>query len=252
MQPLIAIISPAKTFTNEEVISSISLPIFQTKADQLIQHLSTYSPKELAQLYRSNESIALTNYQRFQDWDAMQMSPALLCYNGLQFKAMQADVMTEAMWHYLTEHLRILSALYGVLRPFDAIKPYRLDFNCQLQLDSSSSLYDFWDEKVAQALSLDGGTLLNLASAEFSKLVLPYLDRSKVQVIDFDFYKYDVEKERYYQPATLAKQARGAMVRFLAEKEVSDPTELKAFQELGLSFDAERSSTTHYVHCTKS
>ena len=170
------IISPAKKM--KEDIDSFAcgdLPALLPRTRVLLRHLRGLDVPSLRKLLSCNDQIAELNYARFQTMDLERdLTPALLAYEGIQYRYMAPAVFTSDALEYVQEHLRILSGFYGVLRPFDGVRPYRLEMQAKLKTDFCASLYDFWGEDLARLL--DGeGVLLNLASAEYSRSVLPHL-----------------------------------------------------------------------------
>ena len=162
------IISPTKLMEPEEYIAAKQLPLLIEQSEQIAAHMRQLSWHDLHHYYRTNEQITSLNYERWQQMNMKEsLSPALFTYSGLQFQSMQPDILTQDQWDYLEEHLRILSAFYGLLRPFDGIKPYRLDFVRTMPIDEAPNLYAYWGRRVYDALDTEG-PILNLASKELS------------------------------------------------------------------------------------
>ena len=146
---------------------------------------------------------------------------------------------------YLQEHLRILSGFYGMLRPFDGVTPYRLEMQARLSVNGCPDLYAFWGDRLARALAGEAGLVVDLASQEYSRAVLPHLPPS-VEVLTCTFG--ELRKDgRVVEKGTLCKMARGQMVRWMAERGVHRSEELKDFQDLGYRYDAAHSGHDHYV-----
>ena len=170
------IISPAKKMKEDiDSFACRDLLALLPRTRVLLRHLRGLDVPSLRKLLSCNDQIAELNYARFQTMDLERdLTPALLAYEGIQYRYMAPAVFTSDALEYVQEHLRILSGFYGVLRPFDGVRPYRLEMQAKLKTDFCASLYDFWGEDLARLL--DGeGVLLNLASAEYSRSVLPHL-----------------------------------------------------------------------------
>ena len=177
------------------------------------------------------------------------VSPAIFSYVGIQYRSMAPEVMDAGALEWLQGHLWVLSGLYGCARPLDAIEPYRLEMGARLAVDGTSDLYGFWSGEIAKAIGavaqVGGGRyLVNLASVEYAKAVLPHLDED-MPVVTCIFAE-DVRDGRPLQRATASKVARGSMVRWMAEQRVEEPGELRRF-DLGYRFAAELSDAGRFV-----
>lgn len=177
------------------------------------------------------------------------VSPAILSYVGIQYRSMAPEVMDAGALEWLQGHLWVLSGLYGCVRPLDAIEPYRLEMGARLAVDGTSDLYGFWSGEIAKAVGAaarngDDGCLVNLASVEYAKAVLPRLDEA-IRVVNCIFAE-DVRDGRPIQRATASKIARGSMVRWIAEQRVEEPETLKSFN-LGYRYAPELSGAGRLV-----
>ncbi|MDO4663932.1 MAG: peroxide stress protein YaaA [Erysipelotrichaceae bacterium] len=232
------IISPAKKMRiSEDHDFSLLHPIFQSEHDELLNRLLNKNKDELLHLYQCSEKTLEPVWQNLQlqkEGVALPKSPALLTYEGIAFQYMAPGVFSNEQWDYVNEHLRILSAMYGVLRPLDGIEPYRLEM--QQKLDGS--LYEFWGRKLVEQLNDD--IIINLASKEYSKAISAYQ-----KLIDIRFFEFDQGK--YKEKGVYAKMARGAMVRWLAQNQIEDPLQLKQFDEMNYQFDPDASNDHLYV-----
>ena len=159
---------------------------------------------------------------------AHHLSPAVMSYHGIQYQSMAPKVMDSAQLDWLQNHLWILSGLYGYVRPFHAVEPYRLEMGAKLAVDGARDLYAFWGDKLARAIAPAGSnaTIVNLASAEYAKAVLPRL--TTVTVVTCLFGE-GVRNGKPIQRSTASKKARGSMVRWMAENKLKDASELTAF-----------------------
>jgi cytoplasmic iron level regulating protein YaaA (DUF328/UPF0246 family) len=246
---MIAIISPAKTLDFEQnVDAEETSPRFRTEANKLVKELRKKSPGDLQDLMSISEKLAQLNVDRFHNFSTTRLpayaKPALFAFQGDVYRGLEASSLNKNQISYLQNHLRILSGLYGLLRPLDVIQPYRLEMGTSLHVNGYDSLYAFWGDKIARALSGDlkeqqDEIIVNLASQEYFKAA----DRKalKGKVIDVRFE--DFTNGAYKIIAVYAKMARGMMVRFMAEHEVTEIEQLKAFDTDGYSYD-DRESTS--------
>ena len=245
------IISPAKKMQTCEddlgEVGRLSQPLFLAEAERLRQKLASFSLAELRALLGCNPQIAAENFERYQQMDLQKrLSPALLSYIGIQYQYMAPDVFTQSQYHYAACHLRILSGFYGILRPFDGVTPYRLEMQAPLKLGEEKNLYAFWGEKLYQALAAEAedGVILNLASQEYAKAVIPY----RRPGLFFAACIFGEKKEgRIRMKATEAKMARGEMVRWLAENQIKNLKEVKEFNGLGYRYSSADSRAEQLV-----
>lgn len=238
------IISPAKKMrADTDSLPADQLPRFLPEAQRLLDALRALPPQELKSLWKCNDSIAALNMGRLQTMDLQgALTPALLSYDGIQYQYLAPGVMTVGQLEYLQAHLRILSGFYGLLRPFDRVVPYRLEMQAKLRTEGFRDLYGFWGDKLARALKAD--TLVNLASKEYSRAVLPYVPAG-TRVLTCVFAQ---ERDgKLLEKGTLCKMARGQMVRWMAENNVTQIDKLKRFSDLGYTFIPERSDESRFV-----
>lgn len=242
------IISPAKKMrVQSDIMEEAGMPAFMEDALRLHTILKSYSMEQLKALFCANDAITRQNYERFQTMDLRKnTTPAVLAYVGLQYQSMAPDVFTENQWNYVRDHLRILSGFYGVLRACDGVVPYRLEMQAKLSVDGKKDLYGFWGRRIYEELTADGdAVIVNLASKEYSRAVEPYLEKSD----SFITCVFGTETDgKIKVKATAAKMARGEMVRFMAEKGVTSPEELKDFSSFGYCYRPELSSEKEYVY----
>ncbi len=240
------IISPAKKMREDcDSIAPLGQPEFLERTSILLEYLRGLSYEGLKTLLQCNDSIASLNYERFRNMDLMRGdTPAILAYEGIQYQYMAPEVFSCSQFHYIQKHLRILSGFYGVLKPFDGIVPYRLEMNAKLKMGFYRNLYDFWGDSLAKSLINDDTVLLNLASAEYSKAVVPYLDEH-MRIINVVFGELDSGIVR--EKGVYVKMARGAMVRHLAEQNAENLEAARNFSSLGFSYCAVRSNNRTLV-----
>lgn len=240
------IISPAKKMTiDSDSFDISSLPQYLPETQEILQTLRSMSYEELHQLWHCSDKIAQQAYQQLQQINLKhQLTPALVAYSGIQYQYMAPGVFTAQALQYVQDHLRILSGFYGVLRPFDGVAPYRLEMQAPLHVMNHKNLYDFWGDKPERGLDLHHEPLINLASQEYTKTIQRYLTPAEPLInVVFGHLVDGQLKTR----ATFAKMARGEMVRFLAENNVHDLSDLKQFDRLNYRFDAKRSDETTFV-----
>ena len=160
---------------------------------------------------------------------ARRISPAVMSYHGIQYQSMAPEVMDSAQLAWLQDHLWILSGLYGCVRPFHAVEPYRLEMGAKLAVDDARDLYAFWSDKLARAIAPAGSntTIVNLASVEYAKAVLPHLAGDATAVTCL--FGEGIRNGKPIQRSTASKKARGSMVRWMAENKVEDVSGLTAF-----------------------
>lgn len=250
---MMTFISCAKTMTGrcKTPVPATSTPSFQAEATQNALCMSQFSARELERLLRVNSKIAAENYLRFQDFcsETSTALPALLAYTGIVFKRIQPQDFTADDFRFAQEHLRITSFLYGLLRPLDLIKSYRLEGDVKLPERGDSSMFDYWKPLLTEAFIADiqsqGGILVNLASGEMKDLFDWKRVEQEVKVITPEFQVWKAGK-----PTTVvvyAKMCRGEMTRFIIKNRIEQPEDLKQFQWEGFRFDETRSDDSHYA-----
>ena len=210
------IISPAKKMNiDTDSLPVQSEPVFLRDAEKIKKYMQALSYEEAKRLWACNDKIAELNFARFREMDLKKnLTPAILSYEGIQYQYMAPAVFTEGALSYIQEHLRILSGFYGVLRPLDGIVPYRLEMQAGAKVEGSANLYDFWGGKIYGNI-LDGdGTVINLASKEYSRCIEYYLKPDDIFVT---CVFGELKEGKIIQKGTLAKMARGEMVRYMAE-----------------------------------
>lgn len=241
------IISPAKKMNiDTDTLAFRSMPSFLSETEELLAWMRRLTFAEAKAIWKCNDKIAEQNYRRFQEMDLERnLTPAVIAYEGIQYQYMAPAVFGGAQTDYIQEHLRILSGFYGVLKPFDGVTPYRLEM--QAKASEAGNLYKFWGDKLYREVAgeeKDGGLILNLASKEYSKCIEKYLTPEDTYVtVVFG----ELADGKVKQKGTLAKMARGEMVRYLAENKVEDPERIKGFDRLGYCFEETLSNEKEYV-----
>jgi len=245
---MIAILSPAKKL-NEKVSFPEHLdytePVFKEKAEKLVAYLRQLTPEEIAVLMGISDKLARLNYERFQQWTAEGRYPAVYLYAGDTYRGLDIASFPLEKINNLQKKVRIISGLYGILRPLDLIMPYRLEMKTPLKINGYEDLKGYWKDDVTAFLrnELKGKPLVNLASKEYAEVI----DKEKLDApfIQVDFKEY--KDGKYKIIGLLAKRARGAMARWMAENDVENPEDLKAFNLGGYRFAPEMSTENHLV-----
>ena len=235
------IISPAKKLTTESIgVNNASSIQFLEQTKYLVNQLRSYNEVEIKQLMGLSDNLAALNYKRFQDWDleAKEVNPAIFMFRGDGYKGLRADQFSEDELVFAQDSLRIISGLYGMLKPLDLIFPYRLEMGTNLKTEKGNNLYEFWSDKLSDALSLemqDDEVLVNLASNEYSKAL--HLDRFKYSVVTPVFKDFKNGKLKVI--SFFAKKARGEMANFIIKNKIKNHEELKLFSNDGYTFSEE-------------
>lgn len=244
------IISPAKKMKSDtDIFTSRHMPQFINESEILLAALKKLNYEEAKSLWKCNDTIAALNVQRIENMNLTRnLTPALMSYEGLQYQYMAPGVLQTEELEYLQQHLRILSGFYGMLRPFDGVVPYRLEMQAKLAGPGFSSIYEFWGRKLADQLFAESDCILNLASKEYSKCISPYLG-GEVRMVTCVFGQEIGGK--VIERATLAKMARGEMVRFMAERQIGSVEDIKGFSGFDFKFAEELSNESTYVFIQK-
>ena len=247
---MLMLISPAKTLdsTTPPVIADHSMPDFLERSAELIAVLREKSPQDIAELMGLSDKLALLNFERFQSWKTgftpAEAKQAVLMFMGDVYEGLDAASLSPAQFDYLGQHLRILSGLYGLLRPLDLMQPYRLEMGTRLANPRGKDLYAFWGNTLTDAINaLDPGVVVNLASNEYFRAV--NAKKLACPVITPVFEDWSAGKYRIV--SFYAKRARGLMVRWAALNAVSDPERLKDFDLEGYAFDPAASDDTTWI-----
>ncbi|MCG8702449.1 MAG: peroxide stress protein YaaA [Bacteroidales bacterium] len=248
------IISPAKSldFKKPTIDIPSQQPRFQDESQVLVNALKKKSKATLKSLMSISDKLADLNYHRYKEWEKEfntdVAKQAILTFNGEVYNGLRANDLTQEDLQFANEHLRMLSGLHGILRPFDLIRPYRLEMGIKLKVKRKLDLYGFWGDKIHNCLKEDLGidnepVLVNLASAEYFKAAL--LDKMPYRVVTPVFLEY---RDDEYKPITIYfKKARGLMVRFIITNRLQHVEELKLFDYEGYAFHQELSDENKWV-----
>ena len=251
---MLALISPAKTLDYETALPTdiYTQPRLLEQSQQLIDVCRKLSATEIASLMTVSEKIANLNVERFRDWNAefdfSNARQALFAFKGDVYTGLDAYHLKDQDIDFAQQHLRMLSGLYGLLRPLDLMMPYRLEMGTKLKNSRGNNLYEFWGSIITDQINqdlaeIDAKVLVNLASDEYYKSV----NEKKIQAEIIKPVFLDQKNGKYKVISFYAKKARGLMARYLIENKLSQVEQLKAFDSEGYYFDAESSSDKELV-----
>lgn len=241
------IISPARTMqTDLDSFAYQDLPKFLPQTKQILDQMRSLSYEDLHKVWGNcSTRLAMKNYQWVQKMDLKRgLTPAIIAFTGLQYQYMAPDVFTEDGLAYVQQNLRILSGFYGLLRPFDGIVQYRLGMGDPITIKATKNLYQFWGDQLYQDLYDQDDLVIDLASVEYEKAIKPYLkDGDRLIKCVFG----EMIDGKIKQKATLAKMARGNMVRYLAENQIDTVDGVKEFNIGGYRFRKDLSTSNKLV-----
>ena len=246
---MLAILSPAKTLDYETPLKTKlnSQPIYGRESNQLIKTLRTFEPFEVASLMKISDKLADLNHKRYVEWRnkpaESKTRPAVLAFKGDVYQGLEAESFNDNDLKFAQRHLRILSGLYGLLRPLDVIQPYRLEMGTKLKTSKGQNLYDYWGTKLTTGLNealkeSKEGTLVNLASNEYFGAVQPKLLEGSLLNIGFKEKRNGQLKFVSFS----AKKARGLMAKFIIKERLKNPDDLKNFDLEDYKFNKKLSS----------
>jgi cytoplasmic iron level regulating protein YaaA (DUF328/UPF0246 family) len=242
---MLVVVSPAKKMNMDPVEGiEATRPAFQAEANDLAQVAQGLSVDDLQKLMKISENLAKLNRDRFDDFGEMEEKPAAFAFAGDTYQGLEAASLDADEMAWAQEHFRILSGLYGVLRPLDAIEPYRLEMGSRLKTEKGKTLYDYWGDKIAKALKAQADevktdTLVNCASQEyFGAVDLEALGLRVITPVFMEDKPGGPKIVSFY-----AKKARGAMARYIIQHRLTDPEALTEFDTGGYSFRADLSET---------
>ena len=250
---MLFLISPAKTldFESSSLTDKFTQPHFQTESSELVEIMQSYTWNDLAKMMHVSEKIARLNAERFQQWQMpftlQNAKQAVFAFKGDVYTGLAVETMDEQGLAYLQQNLRILSGLYGLLKPLDLMQAYRLEMGTKIAHPACQDLYRFWDGKITEQLNQELGSsqpcVINLASNEYFKAV--HVKQLKKPVITPVFQ--DAKNGQYKIISFYAKKARGLMMRFAADNGLDKAEDLKAFNYDGYRFDPADSSEQSWV-----
>lgn len=240
------ILSPAKKMNiDTESLEIQGMPVFLSQTEEILTWMQSKTFPELQKLWKCNDRIAEQNVERLEHMDLRSsLTPALCSYEGIAYQYMAPAVFEDGQIDYVQEHLRILSAFYGVVKPLDGVTPYRLEMQAKASISGHKDLYALWGSRLYEEVRDESGVIINLASKEYSKCIEKYLtDQDTYITCIFG----EMSGDKFVTKGTYAKMARGEMVRFMAENHIENPEEVKQFDRLGYVYRDDLSNDTEYV-----
>lgn len=251
---MLIVISPAKTldFDTPPTTQAYTTPAFLPDSAELIAELRALSPPQISALMKISDKLGNLNFGRFLNWHTPftpdNAKQAVLAFKGDVYTGLQADTFGDGDFAWAQQHLRILSGLYGLLKPLDLIQPYRLEMGTKFANRRGSNLYQFWGAALTEALDRDlagqdNGVLINLASNEYFKAIRPKALRAEVITPVFK----DLTGGQYKIISFYAKKARGLMSAYIVKNRLQDPEAIKHFDTAGYYYAPELSGSREWV-----
>jgi len=250
---MLTVISPAKNldFDTQPHTQTYTQPAFLEQSQLLIDELKPLTAVDVASLMKLSDKLAALNVARFNDWQTPfnldNAKQAVLAFNGDVYTGLDAGSLDEAGLEFAQIHLRILSGLYGILKPLDLMQPYRLEMGTKFTNQRGKNLYEFWGIKLRETLQADAAmadeVLINLASNEYFKAVEAKKLNARIITPAFQDWK----NGQYKMISFYAKKARGLMTRYIIDNQINDPELLKGFDYQGYRYSDEMSKTDEWV-----
>lgn len=251
---MLVVISPAKNLDYETPAptNTYTQPDMLNDSQTLIKHCRKLSPAKISSLMKISDKLAGLNADRYASWqtpfDSNNAKQALLAFNGDVYTGLDAGSFTQSDFDYAQQHLRILSGLYGVLRPLDLMQAYRLEMGTKLDTGKNKNLYQFWGERISQNLNQaiqeqGDNVVVNLASNEYFKAVKPKVLNAEIFTPVFQ----DCKNGQYKVISFFAKKARGMMARYILQNRLTDISQLKNFDTAGYRFSEAKSKGNELV-----
>lgn len=251
---MLTLISPAKALDYESPlpISDFTQPRYTDHSQELINTMRQLAVQDVAELMKLSDKLASLNVARYESWEKEHTPnnarPAVLAFNGDVYTGLDASHFSKDDFEFAQQHLRILSGLYGVLRPLDLLEPYRLEMGTKVKTARGDNLYQFWGDLITKSLKSElaehrNPVTLNLASNEYFKSVKPKL--LDCPIIEPQFK--DFKNGQYKIISFYAKKARGLMSRYMIENRIDEPEALKAFDLAGYYYSPEQSKGNKWV-----
>jgi len=255
---MLIVISPAKTLDYETVPKTkvFTTPDYLGQSQQLINRLRNFSSLDISDLMKVSAKIADLNFDRYESWKkpftVKNAKQAILAFKGDVYTGLDAESFKADDFKFAQNHLRVLSGLYGLLRPLDLMQPYRLEMGTKLKTDSGKNLYEFWGSDITQGLNkqlkkIKSNYLINLASNEYFKSVK--VKELNAEIITPAFKEF--KNGEYKMIGIYAKKARGMLSRHIIQNKLSDPEDIKSFNEDGYRFNKTLSKGNNFVFTRK-
>ena len=250
---MLILLSPAKSldFETKSKTENYTQPSFLKESRQLNRELKKLSPKDISNLMGISEKLGELNFERNQKWKTPfnpdNAKQAILAFTGDVYQGLQATDFSEHELEIAQQKIRILSGLYGLLKPLDLMQPYRLEMGTKFGVGGNNNLYEFWQEKITKTVNKElkqlGGPLINLASNEYYKAI----DSKKIKADIISPVFKDLKNGQYKIISFYTKKARGLMSRFIVKNNISNAEDLKAFDLDGYYFNNELSKGKNWV-----
>ena len=251
---MLVVISPAKNldYDTPAVTNTFTQPEMLDDSQTLITQCQALTPAKIGSLMKISDKLAGLNADRYANWqtpfDINNAKQALLAFNGDVYTGLDASSFSQDDFDYAQRHLRILSGLYGVLRPLDLMQAYRLEMGTNLDVGESKNLYQFWDERISnklnEAINIQGdNVLVNLASNEYFKAVKPKILNAEIYTPVFQ----DCKNGQFKVISFYAKKARGMMARYILQKQLTEVSQLQKFDTAGYRFSSQKSKGNELV-----
>lgn len=255
---MLIVISPAKTLDYENVPKTkvFTTPDYLGQSQQLINRLRNFSSLDISDLMKVSAKIADLNFDRYESWKkpftVKNAKQAILAFKGDVYTGLDAESFKADDFKFAQNHLRVLSGLYGLLRPLDLMQPYRLEMGTKLKTDIGKNLYEFWGSDITEGLNkqlkkIKSNYLINLASNEYFKSVKPKELNAEIITPAFKEFK----NGEYKMIGIYAKKARGMLSRYIIQNKLSDPEDIKSFNEDGYRFNKTLSKDNDFVFTRK-
>jgi cytoplasmic iron level regulating protein YaaA (DUF328/UPF0246 family) len=255
---MLIVISPAKTLDYEAPAKTkvFTTPDYLDYSQRLINRLRNLSSLDISELMKVSSKIAELNFDRYESWkkpfNQKNAKQAILAFKGDVYSGLDAESFKADDFKFAQNHLRVLSGLYGLLRPLDLMQPYRLEMGTKLDTEEGKNLYEFWGSTITEGLNkqlkkIKSDTLINLASNEYFKSVKPKELNATIITPAFKEYK----NGEYKMIGIYAKKARGLLSRYIIKNKLSDPEEIKSFNDEGYRFNKTLSKGNNWVFTRK-
>ena len=255
---MLIVVSPAKTldYTTPPKTKKFTIPDYLEDSAELIHRMREFSSLDISELMHVSTKIADLNFDRFEAWDKKftekNAKQAVLAFKGDVYTGLDAENFSAKDFAFAQKHFRMLSGLYGLLRPLDLMQPYRLEMGTRLSTDRGKNLYEFWGDKVTEGLNkqlkkIKSPYLINLASNEYFKVVKPKVLDGEIITPAFK----ELKNGDYKMIGVYAKKARGLMSRYIIQNQLSDVEDIKSFNIDGYKFNKKVSSGNNWVFTRK-
>ena len=232
------IVSPAKTMRIR--VEACTTPYFIDKAMEIRGFLRGLDRESLSKIWKCNDKLIDQNIKLLENDARFNLTRAIYAYDGLQFKNLEVESLGSSAIDFLNEHLYILSAVYGALRPMDGVIPYRLEMQAMVNYNGFKTMYDYWGSTIYDYITRDDNIIINLASKEYSDSIIPYIN-GDVKLINISFGS--LKDNRLIIKSTESKILRGRFLRFIAENKINNVEDLKGFNYDGFSYNSYDYST---------